>query len=90
MKEQDHRLFSQAKDGCVSKERVDDVAMQVEEDRIYSFMGTTDVQHTAEIIEHHFLIHTIVGKMLSYYPNKLSLIEKLLPADINSQQTFAL
>lgn len=77
-----------------------DAAMQVEEDRISPFMDklgivarscSTSVRHIAETVHQpRSMVHKSLQKVLCYPPYKLSLLQKLVPADLNSRQTLAL
>lgn len=75
---------------CVAAQVVDDVATQVEEDRSQT-IGSTSVRRIAASVDQpRSTVHKILQKVLRYYPYKLSLLQQLLPADLDSRQTFAL
>ncbi|GFY12679.1 hypothetical protein TNCV_2448701 [Trichonephila clavipes] len=67
---------------------VDDVVVQVKEDRSQT-IGHTSVQRIASSVDQPPpTIRDILLKVLRYFPYKLQIVQKLLPDDLDSQQTF--
>ncbi|GFV21334.1 transposable element tc3 transposase [Trichonephila clavipes] len=75
---------------CVAAQVVDNVATQVEEDRSKTIGKTSVRRIAASVVQPRSTVHKILRKVLRYYPYKLSLMQPLLPDNLDSRQTFAL
>ena len=69
---------------CSAAQAVDDVATQVEEDALQT-IGSTSVRRIAASVDQpRSMVHKILQEVLLYYLYKLSLVQQLLSADMES------
>ncbi|GFX88913.1 hypothetical protein TNCV_2576201 [Trichonephila clavipes] len=75
---------------CVATQVVDDVETQVKEERSQTIDSTSVRSIAASVDQPHSTVYKLLRKVLRYHPSKLSIVQQLLPDNLNSQQTFAL
>lgn len=70
---------------------MDDSGTQVEKDMMFLFMDSTSIQRTSQALEpHRSTVHRVLRKLLPFSSYKLFLLQVILHAYCNAQETFAL
>lgn len=75
----------------VSVDRIEEVALQVEEDKSSNIHASTSIRRVAEAVDMpRSTVQSIIRRILRYYPYKLQLVQELLPHDFDSRHLFSL
>ncbi|GFX46945.1 uncharacterized protein TNCV_315681 [Trichonephila clavipes] len=75
----------------VSAEAIEKVALQLEEDKASNVQASTSVRLVAEALDlPRSTVQNIMRIILRYYPNKLQLVQELLPHDFETRHLFSL
>ncbi|GFW82071.1 uncharacterized protein TNCV_772001 [Trichonephila clavipes] len=75
----------------VSAEAIENVALQVEEDKSSNVLTSTSVRRVADALDlTRSTVQKIMRNILRYYPYKLQFVQELLPRDFETRHLFSL